>query len=146
MSFRGSYGLFTNYLEYWSMVKQNSTGAKRAISKLLQNSLYGKMGMSCDNEITNFESVDGKFTINHTGETYISSAIYLPLATYITSYAKDYLVKAINNNYVRFLFCDTDSLHLYGTLEEVKGLEIDSKKYGCWDNELCFDDFKYLSP
>ena len=146
MAFRGSYGLFTNYLEYWSMVKQNSTGALRAISKLLQNSLYGKMGMSCDNEITNFESVDGKFTINHTGETYISSAIYLPLATYITSYAKDYLVKGINNNYDRFLYCDTDSLHLYGILEDVKGLEIDSKKYGCWDNELCFDDFKYLSP
>ncbi len=146
MAFRGSKGLFTNYLEYWSMVKQNSTGAKRAISKLLQNSLYGKMGMSCDNEITNFESVNGKFTINHTGESYISSAIYLPLATYITSYAKEYLVKAINDNYDRFLYCDTDSLHLYGTLEEVKGLIIDKKKYGAWDNELKFNDFIYLSP
>ena len=146
MAFRGSYGLFTNYLEYWSMVKQNSTGAKRAISKLLQNSLYGKMGMSCDNEITNFESKEGKFSINHTGETYISSAIYLPLATYITSYAKDYLVRAINNNYDRFLYCDTDSLHLFGTLEQVKGLFIDKKTYGAWDNELKFNDFIYLSP
>ena len=146
MAFRGSYGLFTNYLDYWSMVKQNSTGAKRAISKLLQNSLYGKMGMSCDNEITKFESKDGKFSINHTGETYISSAIYLPLATYITSYAKDYLVRAINDNYDRFLYCDTDSLHLFGTLEDVKGLFIDKKKYGAWDNELKFNDFIYLSP
>ena len=128
------------------MVKQYSTGAKRAISKLLQNSLYGKMGMSCDNEITNFESKDGKFSINHTGETYISSAIYLPLATYITSYAKDYLVRAINSNYDRFLYCDTDSLHLFGTLEEVKGLFIDKKIYGAWDNELKFNDFIYLSP
>ena len=146
MGFRGSKGLFSNYLEYWSMVKQNTKGAQRAISKLLQNSLYGKMGMSCENEITTFESDDGKFKINHTNETYISSAIYLPLATFITSYAKEYLVQGINENYDRFLYCDTDSLHLFGTLEQVKGLFIDKKIYGAWDNEMKFNDFIYLSP
>ena len=145
IGFRGSYKLFDNYLKFWKEVKQTSKGAKRAVAKLRQNGLYGKFGMSGDNEITTFENNDGIFTINHTGETYVSNAIYLPMATFITSYAKCYLVNAINHNYDNFLYCDTDSLHLYGT-EQAKGIEVDSKKYGAWDNEMDFDDFKYLSP
>ena len=91
-----------------------------------------------------FNNDEGKFSIDY-GETYLGSSVYLPIATFITSYAKQYLVKAINNNYNRFLYCDTDSLHLYGT-EEPKGMKVDSKEYGAWDNEMDFDDFKYLSP
>ena len=145
IAFRGSYKLFDNYLKFWKEVKQTSKGAKRAVAKLRQNGLYGKFGMSGDNEITKFENVEGVFTINHTGETYVSNAIYLPMASFITSYAKCYLVNAINHNFDNFLYCDTDSLHLYG-VEPAKGIEVDPKKYGAWDNEMDFDDFKYLSP
>ena len=145
IAFRGSYMLFDNYLKFWKEVKQTSKGVKRAVAKLRQNGLYGKFGMSGDNEITTFENVEGIFTINHTGETYVSNAIYLPMASFITSYAKCYLVNAINHNYDNFLYCDTDSLHLYG-IEQAKGIEVDPKKYGAWDNEMDFDDFKYLSP
>ena len=66
------------------------------------------------------------------------------MASFITSYAKQYLVTAINFNKDRFMYCDTDSVHLYGSLEEVKGIKIGKKIYRYWDNELCFDDFKYL--
>ena len=145
IAFRGSYKLFDNYLKFWKEVKQTSTGAKRAVAKLRQNSLYGKFGMGVENEITNFQNKDGVFTIEHTNEYYITNPIYLPMAIFITGYAKCYLVNAINSNYDRFLYCDTDSIHLYGT-EEAKGIEVDSKKYGAWDNEMDFDDFKYLSP
>ena len=145
IGFRGSYKLFDNYLKFWKEVKQTSKGAKRAVAKLRQNGLYGKFGMSGGNEITLFENVDGVFTIKHTGETYVSNAVYLPMASFITSYAKCYLVNAINHNYDNFLYCDTDSLHLYGT-DQAKGIEVDPKKYGAWDNEMDFDDFKYLSP
>ena len=44
------------------------------------------------------------------------------------------------------MYCDTDSIHLYGNLNQVKGVKIDPKEYGAWDNELTFNDFKYLSP
>lgn len=144
MAFCGAYDLFHNYIEYWGSVKQNETGAKRATAKLRQNGLYGKFGMCGDNEVTNFVNKEGKFTIEHTHEEYISDTVYLPMATFITSYAKQYLVMAINNNYDRFMYCDTDSLHLFGTLEEVKGLRIGGKKYGYWDNEMVFDDFVYI--
>ena len=66
------------------------------------------------------------------------------MASFITSYAKAYLVRAINNNRQRFLYCDTDSLHLYGSLEEVKGVTIHDKNYSCWKHEASFIDFKYL--
>ena len=122
IAFRGSYKLFDNYLKFWKEVKQTSTGAKRAVAKLRQNGLYGKFGMSGGNEITLFENVEGVFTIKHTGETYVSNAIYLPMASFITSYAKRYLVNAINHNFDTFLYCDN-------------GIEIDSKKYGAWDTE-----------
>ena len=145
IAFRGSYKLFDNYLKFWKEVKQTSKGAKREVAKLRQNGLYGKFGMSGDNEITNFINNDGIFTIEHTGETYVSNAIYLPMATFITSYAKCYLVRAINQNYDRFMYCDTDSIHLFGN-EVANGIEVDSKKYGAWDNEMDFTDFKYLSP
>lgn len=146
IAFRGAYNLFDNYIDFWSYVKQTSTGVKRAVAKLRQNGLYGKFGMSGDNEITKFQNNDGIFTIEHTKEYYVSNSVYLPMATFITSYAKQYLVQAINSNYDRFMYCDTDSIHLYGSLDEVKGVKIGEKTYGYWDNEMCFDDFKYLSP
>lgn len=144
MSFQGANNLFKTYLDLWSKVKMESKGAKRQFAKLMQNQLYGKFGMEGVNEITKFQNNEGVFTIEHTHQEVVSDTIYLPMATFITSYAKQYLVQAINNNYQRFMYCDTDSLHLYGTLEEVKGVEIGSKVYGLWDNELTFDDFVYI--
>lgn len=144
MAFRGANNLFKNYIDFWSKIKQENEGALRAFAKLMQNGLYGKFGMAGASEITNFLNNDGLFTIEHTHEMVTSNTVYLPMATFITSWAKQYLVQAINNNYDRFMYCDTDSLHLYGTLEEVKGVPIGKKIYGLWDNEMCFEDFKYL--
>lgn len=144
MAFRGANNLFKNYIDFWSKIKQENEGALRAFAKLMQNGLYGKFGMAGASEITNFQNNEGVFTIEHTHEMVTSNTVYLPMATFITSWAKQYLVQAINNNYDRFMYCDTDSLHLYGTLEEVKGVEIGKKIYGLWDNEMCFEDFKYL--
>lgn len=144
MSFQGANNLFKTYLDLWSKVKMESKGAKRQFAKLMQNQLYGKFGMAGVNELTKFQNNDGVFTIEHTHQEVVSDTIYLPMATFITSYAKQYLVQAINSNYDRFMYCDTDSLHLFGTLEEVKGVKIGSKIYGLWDNEMTFDDFVYI--
>ena len=66
------------------------------------------------------------------------------MSCFITSWAKTYLVHAINNNREYFMYCDTDSIHLFDEGQEIKGIEIDSKKYGAWDNEMNFTDFVYL--
>ena len=145
MAFRGANNLFNNYISFWKEVKETSTGAKRAVAKLRQNGLYGKFGMNNNDNIVEFKNDNGIFKVEK-GEEYIGTSVYLPMATFITSYAKQYLVQAINSNYERFLYCDTDSLHLYGTLEEVKGVNIGKNTYGYWDNEDKFLNYKYLSP
>ena len=142
--FKGTKKLFQNYIDFWSRIKQENTGSLRAIAKLRQNGLYGKFGTSSKCELFNLNADNDKFSIDYTHIEYATDSVYLPMASFITSYAKAYLVRAINNNRERFLYCDTDSLHLYGTLDEVKGVKIGKKIYGFWDNELCFDDFKYL--
>ena len=146
-AYRGTFNLFDNYIGFWKEVKfQNAKqkGAKYQVAKLRQNGLYGKFGMNSLKKESFFNNDDGKFSIDY-GDEYLGSSIYLPMATFITSYAKRYLVKAINNNYDRFMYCDTDSLHLYG-IEEPKGMKIDPEEYGAWDEEMTFDDFIYLSP
>ena len=144
LAFRGTNDLFKNYLEFWGEIKKSSTGANREIAKLRQNALYGKFGTSGDVEKTEIQVIDGKFTVVHTHEEMVSDNIYVAMSSFITSYAKQYLVTSINANYKNFLYCDTDSLHLFGTLEEVKGLFIDDKTYGAWKHELTFNDFRYI--
>lgn len=142
IAFRGQYQLFENYLNFWGEIKKRSKGANREIAKLRQNALYGKFGTSGDNEMTEIKCMDNTFKIINTHKTVTSDSIYVAMSSFITSYAKQYLVHAINDNYENFLYCDTDSLHLFG--ENVKGIEIDSKKYGAWDNEMIFNDFRYI--
>lgn len=144
LAFRGANKLFQNYLDFWGTIKKRSKGANREIAKLRQNALYGKFGTSGDTEKVEIVIEDNKFSVNNTHEEIISDNIYVAMSSFITSYAKQYLVKSINENYKNFLYCDTDSLHLFGSIEDVKGLFIDDKIYGAWKHELTFNDFKYI--
>ena len=144
MSFEGRMDLFKNYLDFWGEVKKTSTGCNRAISKLRQNGLYGKFGTNPVGEKLFVNIINNTWVVDNTHENFVDENIYLPIATFITSYAKQYLVDNINHNRDKFLYCDTDSLHVFGELEDIKGLNIDSNQYGAWKHELTFDDFKYL--
>ena len=142
VAFHGAFNLFKSYIDFWSEIKKTQKGAGRSLAKLRLNGLYGKFGMCGLNEITYIQVEDGIFKIAHTHDEVISDTIYLPMATFITSYSKEKLVKAINCNYKNFMYCDTDSIHLYG--HDVKGIEIHETKFGAWANEMVFTDFKYL--
>ena len=142
IAFKGAYNLFKTYIDFWSEIKTTQKGAGRNLAKLRLNGLYGKFGMSGLNEITYIDAINGKFEVVHTHDEVVSETVYLPIATFITSYAKEKLVKAINANYKTFMYCDTDSIHLYG--HDVKGIEIHETKFGAWANEMVFNDFKYL--
>ena len=144
LAFRGTHNLFKNYLNFWGEIKKRSKGANREIAKLRQNALYGKFGTCGDTEKIEIVIEDGKFKVNNTHQQIVSDNIYVAMSSFITSYAKHYLVSSINENYKNFLYCDTDSLHLFGNLEDVKGLFIDDKIYGAWKHELTFNDFKYI--
>lgn len=90
-------GLFDNYINKWSKIKKESTisGNKglRTISKLMLNSLYGKFATKTkikskypylgDDEIIHYKLSEEKE----------KEGIYLPLAIFITSYAREKTIR-----------------------------------------------------
>lgn len=132
-NFKGIEGLFNDYIDKWMAVKANSTGGARMIAKLHLNSLYGKFAKNTD--------VTGKRPVlDDTGTVqYVmcdheeSNPVYTAMGAFITAYARQDLIRSAQANYERFLYCDTDSLHLLG--EEEPDLWLHPTELGAWKVE-----------
>lgn len=132
-NFKGIEGLFNDYIDKWMAVKANSTGGARTIAKLHLNSLYGKFAKNTD--------VTGKRPVlDDTGTVqYVmcdheeSNPVYTAMGAFITAYARADLISSAQANYDRFLYCDTDSLHLLG--EEEPDLWLHPTELGAWKVE-----------
>lgn len=151
-AFKGSYGIFDKYVDTFMYLKENSEGARRALAKLLQNALYGKFGTNPQREERIIEFIDGVFSTTNRDEQgnlleYLSDSVYLPIASFITAYARDVLIEAVNALGVgtendRFLYADTDSIHIIG--DEIPNIEIHKSKLGAWKHEGDFTDAVYI--
>ena len=64
------------------------------------------------------------------------------MASFITAYARDVLINAVNSVFDRFLYCDTDSIHILGN--EIPDIPIHDTKLGYWKLEGRFVDAKYI--
>ena len=160
--FRAIKGLFTEYIDYWTdkkiQAKKDNNGAMYRISKLMLNSLYGKYGL---NPIvrSKFPYLDDDGVVKYgMYESEIRDSIYLPIATFITSYARrdiiessqkirDYSIKKYGKDL--YVYSDTDSIHCLldeeKDIEDLKEiLEIDDYKLGAWKLESKFKKGKYL--
>lgn len=132
-NFKGIEGLFNDYIDKWMAVKANSTGGARTIAKLHLNSLYGKFAKNTD--------VTGKRPVlDDTGTVqYVmcdheeSNPVYTAMGAFITAYARFDLIMSAQANYDRFLYCDTDSLHLLG--DEEPDLWLHPTELGAWKVE-----------
>lgn len=143
--YKSSSALFKKYVKYW--YERKSKAAKEGnlslkfVCKLMLNSLYGKFGTR--------PSGRSKLPFYDEGVKYLTSeleereSVYIPIAAFITAYARSELLQRITENYERFLYCDTDSLHLLG--DKVPNLEIDKYKLGYWDHELTFERARFLN-
>lgn len=145
--FKGSYGLFDNYIDTFMELKKKGTGAIRETAKLFLNALYGKFGTNPCREERLVEFEDGLFTTTNKDENgnlleYLTDCIYLPVASFITAYAREVLINAVNNVWDRFLYCDTDSIHILGT--EVPNIPIHNKELNHWKYEGEFINAKYI--
>lgn len=146
--FKSCVGLFKNYIDYWSdtkiQAKNDGNKALYQIAKLMLNSLYGKFALN-PRVRSKFPYYDNssKLVKFKYGDYEIRDSIYVPMGLFITAYARKYTIEGAQNNYNRFCYADTDSIHLVGD-EEPIGLEVDSTKLGAWDFELKFDRAKYL--
>lgn len=70
-------------------------------------------------------------------------AVYTPVGAFITAWARYKTITSAQRVYDRFIYADTDSLHLTGD-ELPEGLEIHPTRLGAWKHEGTFTDSKFL--
>jgi len=131
--FNAKRGIFNQYIDYWyeqkNKAKAEGNDVMYLLSKLMLNNLYGKFAQKIlrDSAIPAMNDNVLKF---ETAEYELNTG-YVPLGAYITAYARRYLVESIQENWDRFLYCDTDSMVILG---EAKGITM-GDRLGDWDLE-----------
>lgn len=161
--FKACKGLFDKYIDYWTSekIKAGKEGNKAlyTIAKLHLNSLYGKFGLSTKTLRKHPYLGEDKIVHYELGEVERRDGIYIPIATFCTSYARKKIIEtsmAIRkwslNKYEKdlYIYSDTDSCHIEtpNGIEDIKDLakfvKIDDYKLGAWKPESNFIRGKYL--
>lgn len=137
--------LFREYIDKFMEQKRNSKGGKRQIAKLFLNGLYGKFGSKID-KITKIPYLDKEENIIKFRRTppQQTDPIYIPVASFVTAYARDNIIRNAQRNYDRFIYCDTDSLHLLGT--EIPDIPIHDTELGYYKCEGVFRKSRFIRP
>lgn len=145
--FHGQTGLFDQYVGYW-MDKKEKAGSlgdkpRRNQSKLFMNSLYGKFAKRpLGRSKYPYLGEDGCVHLE-LGEEEERGGLYIPMGTFITAYARCYTIRSAQKLSERFLYADTDSLHLLG--EDIpEEIETHSSHLGKWKVEGRFRKARYL--
>ena len=60
------------------------------------------------------------------------------MGVFVTAYARRKLLTSIAEVWDRFLYCDTDSIHLKGW-GQPNGIDVDKYRLGAWKEEMKFD-------
>jgi hypothetical protein len=144
--FKSAVGLFTDYIDKWTTVKTQSkvdgNKAMYLLAKLMLNALYGKFALN-PNVQGKIPYYDNGIIKYWEGEKETRDPIYIPVGTFVTSWARYKTITSAQKVYDRFVYADTDSLHLVGTsLPDC--LDIDPVKLGAWDNEARFKRARFL--
>lgn len=138
--------IFGHYVDYWGEVKRTSKGGMRQLAKLMLNNLYGKFSTHPDvtQKIPYLdEETDTVRWVDADPET--RDPVYIPVGTFCTAYARDTLIRAIMANRERFLYCDTDSMHLRG-LWSPSGIRLHDTDFCAWKVEGSFTRARHLRP
>ena len=141
--FRCALGMFDEYIDYWMHIKETTTGALRQLAKLMLNNLYGKFAVNPharqkipfldENGVVRYELDDPE----------LRQPVYTAMGCFITAYSRDLTIRSAQKLYNRFIYADTDSLHLVGT-ELPEGIEVHKTKLGAWKHEGNFIDSKFI--
>lgn len=155
--FRSAKGIFSKYIDKWSKIKidsgKNGNKGMRTIAKLMQNALYGKFGLNpkCRKKTPFLHDDIVKY---HTEPEEIRDPIFIPMASFITAYARDKTIRTsqtIRDYSVEhygqdmYIYSDTDSIHTLLPESELQSIcDIDDYRYGAWKIENTFTKGKFL--
>lgn len=146
--FKGAHGLFDKYIEKWMDIKikaeESGNLAVRQLAKLMLNNLGGKFGSNPKREgkipimdpVKNFIRYEAK-------EPIYKKPVYIASAAFMTSYARELTIRTGQKLFDRYIYSDTDSLHLTG-LELPEDIDIHPTKLGAWKFEYSFSRGRYL--
>lgn len=137
-------GIFDEYIDKYKKIKIESKLAKRESAKLFLNNLYGKMASSTDSSFKVAYEKDDKSIGFFPVYEQDKQAGYIPIGSAITSYARNFTIRAAQKNYYGkdkrgFIYADTDSIHCDLQPEELKGIKVHDKNFCCWKLESCWD-------
>lgn len=136
--------IFDDYLYKYREIKLRSKGAKRTIAKLFSNNLYGRFAINPKSEIKVCD-IDSEGIHYKQYETDERKPLFIPIASAITSYARDFTIRAAQKNVEHFAYADTDSLHLYNMTDETpKGISLHDKDYLCWKIENRWKEARFI--
>lgn len=143
--FNAQIGLFDMYIEKYKKIKLESTGARRELAKLFLNNLYGKLASSTNSSFKFAYLKDGDVVGFVEISEYEKKAGYIPIGSAITSYARNFTIRAAQKNFYGvdkrgFIYADTDSIHCDLEPEEIKGITVHPKDFCCWKLEACWDE------
>lgn len=144
--FKSTTGLFKDYIDKWNAIKMESTlngnKAMRTLAKLMLNNIYGKFALNprVQSKVPYYHEGLIKYKL---GDEEMREPIYIPVGTFITAWARYKTITSAQKVYDRFLYADTDSLHLLGT-EIPKELEVDPIKLGAWKHESTFTKARFI--
>lgn len=137
-------GLFDEYIDKYFEIKMNSKGAQREEAKLFLNNLYGKFATSDDSSFkVAIWKQDGNIGFVQVEENE-KQVIYIPVGSAITSYSKNFTIRAAQKNYhgedkPGFCYADTDSIHCDIPAEELVGINVHETALSCWKLESTWD-------
>lgn len=145
--FKSDDTFFDKYVDEWSarkiQAKIDDDGALYTIAKLFLNSCYGKFATNPEVQ-SKMPILDEKGKVKYClTEREVRDGVYLPIGTFITAYAREETIRSGQKVYDRFIYCDTDSLHLHG-YELPDCIPIDPEELGLWDHEFTFWKARYI--
>lgn len=145
--FKSSNKFFKSYIDKWMAVKiestKNGNKSMRTLAKLMLNALYGKFGTN-PTVISKIPYINEDGIVKYkNAEPETREPIYIPLASFVTAYARDKTIRSAQKLIDRFVYADTDSLHLIGT-DMPQELEIDPVKLGAWKHESTFTRARFI--
>lgn len=140
--------MYKEYADTFIAVKNANKGIKRAVSKILLNSPYGKTAMNGMHEIKQFYIDDNSNNIKSKIIGYECDPEgfqYLPQAIAITAGARNLLLRTAKQiGFQNVMYMDTDSIKFI--CDKYPDIDIDPDRLGAWKNEGTAALFKTIAP
>ena len=162
VKFKSRVGDFGNFIDdavtRKNQAKEDNNEIMKVVAKTDMNSIYGKLGTSYQRVIMEYvKNNHGIFEhqrkyANENEYDYLENRkYYRAYSSFVTSYGRVKLQKVIVQieqlfGVDNFIYCDTDSIYMTLSMEQIKKLDIELDKYklGAWDIEKEFFKIKTL--